>query len=116
MTKIEQLKKEIENHRTKSAWSKGVKAYALELVEELETIPSCRAELLNGAKDWKEYSWGGCSLIYNCDICERLCTESEKKRKKGGILKPNSREDWLDVQARALFQACGLILSISKSL
>lgn len=28
--------------------------------------------LLNGAKDWQEYSEGGCSLTYNEDIAKRL--------------------------------------------
>ena len=55
--------------------------------------------------DFNEYSWGGCSLIYDYDIAKRLCTPSEYKRKKGGELNPNSHEQWLDTQARALYQA-----------
>ena len=101
-----------------SAWKKGVKEYALELLEDLRNNYSgreiCNAKLLkkallNGAQDWKEYSWGGCALIYDCQIAERLCNASELKRTKGGELRPNSREEWLDVQARALFQAYFLI-------
>lgn len=61
--------------------------------------------MMNGAKNWKEYSYGGCALIYDKDIAETLCTPSELKRKRGGELQPNSTETWLDVQARALYQA-----------
>ena len=48
------------------------------------------------------------SLIWNGDIAKRLCTKSELaklKTRDGDYRKPNAREDWLDVQARALFQA-----------
>lgn len=97
----------------RSAWSKGVISYALELLDNLaELAPDdladpevVRRALLNGADNWKKYSYGGCSLIYDFDIAVRLCTLSELKRLKGGDLNPNSRENWLDVQARALHQA-----------
>ena len=99
--------------QTNSAWKKGVKDYALELVESAETEltpENAKATLLNGAKDWREYSFGGCSAIYDADIAERLCTPSELKKKKGGDLQPSTRETWLDVQARALSQAFNLIM------
>ena len=95
-----------------SAWYRGVAQYAVELVENIEAdeITSISEEmLLSGAQDWAQYSWGGCSLIYNRDIAERLCTPSEFKRTRGGELNPNSKEQWLDTQARALYQACILI-------
>ena len=117
MKKNEIIKK-IESRKAKSAWGKGVLLYAYELVENLEeeTLPVSKLEavLLNGAADWSQYSWGGSSLIYNGDIAERLCTPSELKRKRGGELAPNSREQWLDVQARALAQAADLICSLNK--
>lgn len=105
----------IENMKARSAWDRGVKEYAYELVEglEVEVIPADSQELksllLNGADTWKQYSWGGSSLIYDFDIAERLCTPSELKRTKGGERRPNSREEWLDVQARALLQAANRI-------
>lgn len=97
----------------RSAWSKGVIAYALELLDNLaELAPddladpeTVRRVLLNGASDWEQYSYGGCALIYDSDIAERLCTSSKLKHCRGGELNPNSRENWLDVQARALLQA-----------
>lgn len=110
MTRTELLNKL--NERTdRSAWDKAVTLYAYELVEslEVEELPEDFAEfkalMLNGASDWSEYSWGGCSLIYDYDIAERTCTPSELKKTKGGERRPNSREEWLDVQARALSQA-----------
>jgi len=101
----------------RSAWGKGVKEYALEMVEssEIELTPeNVKATLLNGAKDWSHYSYGGCSSIYDADIAEKLCTPSELKKKKGGDLQPSTQETWLDVQARALLQACNLIIRLLK--
>ena len=97
----------IRNTTARAAWSKGVKAYALDLLAELpDEIPAAprdiKALMLNGASDWTEYSYGGCALIYDGDIAERLCTPSELRR-------PNGREEWLDTQARALSQAAQLI-------
>ena len=110
MTRTELLNKL--NERTdRSAWDKAVTLYACELVEslEIEELPEDFAEfkalMLNGASDWNQYSWGGSSLIYDYDIAERTCTPSELKKTKGGERRPNSREEWLDVQARALSQA-----------
>lgn len=110
MTK-ERLLNKLNERTDRSAWNKAVTLYAYELVEalEVEEIPEDFAEfkalMLNGADDWNQYSWGGCSLIYDYDIAERVCTPSELKKTKGGERRPNSREEWLDVQARALAQA-----------
>nr|DAU28080.1 MAG TPA: hypothetical protein [Caudoviricetes sp.] len=107
----------------RSAWEKGVTTYAFDLVEELkeraeyegrnpEPGKECREWMLNGAQDWSQYSWGGSSLIYNADIAERLCCPSELKKTRGGERRPNSREEWLDTQARALNQAARLVSGI----
>jgi hypothetical protein len=117
---FENLKNAIETRRTRSAWDRGVKEYALDLVEELEYIaeyegrrPDNARELerwmLNGAADWKQYSEGGCALIYNRQIAERLCTPSELKKTDGGRKDPNPHESWIDVQSRALYQAAQLV-------
>jgi hypothetical protein len=95
-----------------SAWKRGVKAYALEMIEELadQLDPTYSPEkLLNGAKGWSEYSHGGNALIYNADIAERLCSPSELKRTKSGDNQPSKTETWIDVQTRALRQAARLI-------
>lgn len=124
MTTTERIYKSIENEKQRSAWGKGVAVYALELVEQLQeavkggwfeeeniSAPKMlKKALLNGAEDWNQYSWGGSALIYDADIAERLCTPSELKRTKGGQLNPNSREQWLDTQARALYQACNMVM------
>lgn len=133
MTNIEKLYQSIESEKQRSAWDKGVTQYALELVEQLgEQInggyfeeldltesKKVRTALLNGAADWSQYSWGGSALIYNGDIAERLCCPSELKKTRNGERRPNSREEWLDTQARALFQAanrvCRHIRTLEKS-
>ena len=133
MGNIEKLYQSIASEKQRSAWNKGVTQYALEMVEQLgEQInggyfeeldltesKKVRAALLNGAADWSQYSWGGCSLIYDGDIAERLCCPSELKKTRNGERRPNSREEWLDVQARALYQAanriCRHIRTLDKS-
>ena len=99
----------------RSAWSRGVHTYAIELVESLDESADLSNEnllnkaILNGAGDWQQYSEGGCALIYDSDIAERLCNPSELKRCHGGERNPNARENWIDCQARALFHASCLI-------
>ena len=122
-TRIEAIKNVIESTKALSAWYKGVKIYAYELAEQLEKgihggwyyeddIDSPKVlekMLLNGAQDWNQYSWGGSALIYDGDIAERLCNPSELTKTRHGQRRPNSREEWLDVQTRALFQASRLV-------
>jgi len=98
---------------TRSAWRRGVKAYALEMIEGVED-GFAQVTLLNGAENWREYSYGGCALIYDADIAERLCAPGEYRKTREGERAPNSRETWLDVQARALGQAATLIASTFK--
>ena len=99
----------------RSAWNRGVMRYALELVNSVEIGEEITEKrLLNGAKDWKEYSYGGCSLIYDELICRRLCTPSEIKKTHNGERRPNKQETWLDTQARALYQAARMIMRIKK--
>ena len=104
--------------KCRSAWSKGVKEYAYMLLDDIflhrdykaiTNFKSLHEELLNGAPDWKRFSWGGCALIYDKGIAKTLCSPSELKKCKNGMLRPNKQEQWLDVQARALFQAENLI-------
>lgn len=113
------------NISTRSAWMRGVAQYAADLLGELDEAERggwvdhdvyqspalLRRALLNGASDWKQYSEGGCSMIYDAEIAARLCTVSELKLTRNGQREPNSRESWLDVQARALFQAAEIIVS-----
>ena len=111
-----ELRKLVEEIPNTSAWKEGVKEYADELLDNLEEkaqyyerLPRNEKELkewlLNGAMDCKDYSYTHCSLKYDSQIAERLCTTSELKKKEGGRLAPNKRESWLDVQTRALRDA-----------
>lgn len=121
---LSELSKKIENLNPRSAWSKGVKEYAEELIHKLNEYADYNGTLgtisalnstdfehicLNGADNWSAYSYGGCSLIYNTDIAERLCAPWELKRTKNGLNDPNAKELWVDVQARALRQAFDLL-------
>ena len=84
---IGKISETVSNEKPRSAWGRGVQAYALELVGELDealrdgTIcpddladsKKVNAALLNGADNWSMYSWGGSALIYDSDIAARLC-------------------------------------------
>lgn len=114
--KKEALIEKLNSLKLRSTWDRGVREYALEIVElsgleDFERNPLTYKALLNGATDWNEYSWHGCSLISDVDIAERLCCKSELKAVDGGRRRPNKKEDWLDVQARALRQADYMIRS-----
>ena len=118
---IKELREKINAKKCRSAWDRGVKTYALDLIDEWSEdrefcgSPADRKELLNGAGSWEQYSEGGCALIYDEDIAERTSNPSELKKTDNGRRNPNRRESWLDVQSRALFQAELLILRIAKS-
>lgn len=122
-TLADTIRAELNARHDRSAWNKAVTLYALDLLEDIqwyandaERLPLDGAELerwaLNGASCWEQYSNGGCSICYNADIAARVCTPSGLKRTDGGMNAPNSRETWLDVQARALYQACNRIREI----
>jgi hypothetical protein len=129
MKTIQELRAAIEAEPTRSAWDRGRKVYALELLGDLdeaikggyfdpaniEDRAALKAQLLNGADSWSQYSYGGSALIYDGDIAVRLCSPSEYKRSREGERRPNSREEWLDVQARALYQACNMIIRLARA-
>ena len=124
MKKIIEIKKAVADVKAKSAWRKGVKNYAIDLLDELAdgygneyqfaNTVDLENSLLNGAENWDDYSYGGCALIYDGDIAKALCTPSELKKSENGRFNPNCRENWLDVQTRALKQAWLLIKNIAK--
>lgn len=109
----------LEQRKDRSAWGRGVTKYAVDMLQQiadyynggyisaddLETLAAAEAVALNGARNWREYSWGGSALVYDGDIAAALCTPSELKKTRNGDRRPNSMEEWLDVQARALHQA-----------
>ena len=113
---LEDIRKELNAMDHRSAWAKGVNEYAQVFVDDLDefmdhgdvTLEEVRDTrnlehiLLNGAENWYHYSWGGSSLCYNRQIIERLCPPSIVAKYPA---RANKREQWLDVQARALYQA-----------
>lgn len=123
MTRTEQIINKVneilEARKDRSTWDKAVTMDALDLFDQVvdgitegwidaDVIGNrtrMEAAMLNGANDWKHYSWSGCGLCYNGQIAKHYCTPSEYKRTHGGMYKPNKSEEWLDVQARALWQA-----------
>lgn len=118
MTKQEILNN-LEKLTPRSAWNQAVLSDAVDLVQNLDCseLPNSWAELrallLNGARNWQEYSYGGCALVADEDIARHYCTNAELRKvtRADGSIRPNasSQFSWLDVQARALSQAAILI-------
>lgn len=113
----------LEAVKCRSAWSKGVKEYAFMLLDnissdadykEIKNYILLHEALLGSASDWKQFSYHGDAFICDVHIAEALCNPSELKRCKGGSLPPNKQEQWVDVQARALFQAERLIMECAE--
>lgn len=121
-----EINKALGHYKARSAWSKGVLLYAYDLLENLECLDDEDLELaesnkklfvqflLCGAPNWYDYSEGGCSLCYDGQIAARLCNSSELKRTHNGLRNPNKYETWLEVQARALYQASEILWKIVK--
>lgn len=117
-----ELMEKLSDRNDRSAWDKGVTRYAFELAETLVSaygdadLPTnwkmLRLAMLDGADDWREYSYNGNSLIYDEDIAECLCTPSMLKRKRGGALPPSAGCTWLDEQTTALRHAAWRIACI----
>ena len=114
----EEIKKAImdalEKEKARSAWKTGVILYAFDILDNMEDGEVTEKNLLNGAKDWKQYSYGGCALISDGDICHRLCASWEIKKTHDGARRPNKQETWMDTQTRALYQAYMLIMKIKR--
>ena len=117
--KKQELLNKLENLHPRSAWARAVVSDSMDLLDALtcSEIPNNWEELkkllLNGAADWSAYSYGGGALVYDEDIARHYCTPSELRKvthKDGTISEQaNARENWLDVQARALNRAARLI-------
>lgn len=105
--------------KARSYWERGVYKYVLIILlpidKDVDITSSNLSILLNGARDWHQYSEAGNAYVHDATIAETLCTPSELKRKKGGELNPNRDESWRDVQARALYQAATIIKSALRA-
>ena len=129
---IETILNRVNQTRANSAWSRGVKLYAADILNNI--IDEGQTDFIigddgflrqnswtihclsHGFDMWVSISRGSSYMIFNRDIAERLCTPSEFRRaEKNGFFRANSREDWLDCQGRALYQARNLILDAIKA-
>lgn len=118
---IQTVVNEVNNTKTRSAWSRGVKAYALDILASFEesrqwceangeSVPELdEVTALNGANNWVMWAYGGCGLVYDAYIAERLCTPSELKKLHGGARVPAGAATWCDIEARAARQAWRMI-------
>ena len=94
------------NQRPRSAWERGVVAYAESMLDELEPTeelwaPNHRESAAQRRAELARLQLGRVRLIYDTDIARRLCSPSELRRCRDGARLPNAREEWLDTQARA---------------
>ena len=120
MKEMQKIRERLAAFRARSAWDKGVKEIAENLLDKYEEIvrdregsdpvpPLTEKTVLDGANSWEQYSYGGCAMTYDREIAKTLCTPSELRRTEFGRKAPNSRETWMDVQVRAHVQAWVLI-------
>lgn len=112
--KLKEIQERLDAYKPqRGIWNEGVKYYAFDVLEVLnyghsdtdfnsENIKELKEILLNGAKDWLQYSQGGCSLIYDDEIKERLICPSLRNR----------YFDCIEIQAKALNNAWYLIRNI----
>jgi hypothetical protein len=123
MLTVPETIKAIEATRPRSKWQQGVKQTALDMLEPFrdETMPERFADrrkmMLNGARDWESYIYGGCGLVYNRDIAERFFTASEMRE----YMRPGHDasmawhgETLLDMYVRAIRQAEVLIARCAR--
>lgn len=106
----------------RSYWSRGVASLIRDYGEDV--LKEHDGEIISAKDFYKLWNCGNDSLrdavysgsfdIWNYDIAKRLCTPSELKKSKEGMRNPNKRENWLDVETRAMYQAMYKSLSIMK--
>ena len=126
---IKELKNKLETEQEKArgTYQKAICEYAFELcdniadnyittadeLEHLESITNLKERALNGASDWTQYSWGGCSLCYDYDILARLfCKSIVKKYENSDSVRGRHLLDW---QACALSKAFCKIKFLNKT-
>jgi hypothetical protein len=96
----------------KNAQERGIYHYASDLLEE-QADRTCtdhypvEKDLLGGADNWHMYTWGGCGLTNDEDICRMFFSPSQQKAKKYGNLPPYKGGNWLDFEAQMAMKAKG---------
>lgn len=116
--KVKEIIEKLESLETpRSTWKRGVLYYAFYILKKFpkETEIESEKDLLCGDYNWRYTSYSGCFNVEDEVIALSVCSNSELRKTNYGRRRPNRDESWLDVQARALFQASNLILSIIKN-
>ena len=104
----------------RSQWQKGIEFYAHFLAEKLNDdylpeeieVNDIFNILLNGTKNWHQFAWDGCGLIYNEAIADTLLTPSQRKR----ITQADTFNGYhlLDLEADALKYASARVYKWAK--
>ena len=112
MKTTEEITTAIKAIKPRGAWARARQTYALELLADVEGefTPS---KLLNGSESWQAFSEGGCALIYDEEIAERVCCPSEFINRRQGRISPNPMENWIQCQTRCLKEAANLIVRLA---
>ena len=114
MKTVASIRKELENLPAINHWKKAVNNYAIDMFDNLVNNDKSvfvksinEKDLLDGEKNWNEYSWNGRALCYDQDIRKILDPndKGEQARSIDGKL-------WLDVQAEALNQSAKILLRV----
>ena len=109
---------ELKSYQYGSIWDNGVKAYAIDILqnvrdaikyhgEEPESIEELEEVMLDGASSWREYSYAGNALVYNGEIKSRLFNGRDE-------LNPYPDDSLLDVQTYALEEASNMVKDICQ--
>lgn len=117
MVKLNQILSSLKQMKQpRSAWNRAVLKDAIAIIDDLiydgkdcevKSAKHLESLMLCGAENWKRYSEGchGVAVPSDVQIAEHYCNNSELKMTKGGLKRPNSRETWIEVQARGLQQS-----------
>jgi len=112
MKTVAYIRSELENLPASNHWTKGVKAYAIDMFEEIVNSGELvsvknisEKDLLDGAKNWNEYSWHGRTVCYD-HIIRKILDPNDS----GEQARSTDGKAWLDVQAEALEQATKILL------
>lgn len=96
---MQKIRERLAAFKTRSAWDKGVKKIADDLLDKYEeevrygggqspVPPPTEKDLLNGAHSWGQYCYGGCAMVTDTQIAKTLCTPSELRRTDYGRKAP----------------------------
>ena len=124
MVKLNQILNSLKQMKLqRSKWKRVVHADAIEIISnliddgkdcEVKSAKHLESLMLCGAENWKRYSEGcyGVCVPSDVEIACKYSTNTELKLTKCGQKRPNSRETWIEVQARGLFQSYRLATEI----